>query len=131
MPALIENTVKVDRVELPASHDCRHIFVQACNQSNVPGPRLRGHSGMGDPKRATFEDARSYKGSEGPGLESARGFGILWSRVREGLEGLVGSKSISNEEDKSFGWCFGSIVPLDSKRVHAMNDGTDEVNVKD
>lgn len=47
------------------------------------------------------------------------------------MEGLIGTESISNEEDKPLGWGFCAMAPLNSKRAHAMNDWTDKINVKD
>ncbi len=46
------------------------------------------------------------------------------------MEGLVGTKSVPNEEHEPLGRWFGTMIPLNAKGAHTMNDWTDKINVE-
>ena len=78
-------------------------------------------------KGAMLEDTGTQKSCQWVGSQVGVGW-IRRARVWERLKGFVGAKAISNIQNKSFGRSF---VLLDSIRLHAMDDRTDEVDVED
>ena len=59
MTASVEDAIKIDRVELPASGHSGNILIEPGNQSNVARTRFGWHSGMRDAECAMFQNARS------------------------------------------------------------------------
>lgn len=59
MPATIEDTVKVDGVEFPASGDGGNVFIEAGDEGNVSGARLCRDSRVRYAKGSMLKYARA------------------------------------------------------------------------
>lgn len=64
MPAAIEDTVKVDRVELPARGDGRDILVEAGDEGDMSGPRFGGDTGVRDAEGSMIKNSGAEEGCE-------------------------------------------------------------------
>lgn len=88
MLTAVEDTVKVDRVHLPACGHGRDILVQASNKRHVSGSRLGGDARVGNAKSSMLQDARPQERRQRPWLEVCVGLGVgLGMR----LQSLVGA----------------------------------------
>jgi hypothetical protein len=92
MLTAVEDTVEIDRVELPASGDCRYILIKPCDECDMARPGLGGHTGMRYSECAVLENAGSEEWSKGARGEVVIG---LWVWLGVQLEGLVCAEPVS------------------------------------